>query len=267
MLGRAELLSYAAELYRIGQTYDQQIADQIADVRDRRIAIERVSKLVQPYWGEYRGLLDRALMDIARNAVRHYVQTYNISDIDIDATARAIVNNQYTTRYYGATLNQRLAVAERRLQRQIVQTASVGRDPSNLAGLFTKSFPFGAEVSFDKRLLQGTAVKIEQDVAKTLAREAQANLVRWKLAPTHRITCQCDQLAGAVNRDVVEWLRGQDIDVNPRGLYFVEELPPPPHPNCQCEFDFVTRREQTVAGPVRRAVTTIRNILNRLRGH
>lgn len=263
MLGLPEYRSYSAELLRLGQKYDGLIADQLLPTTTKAQAVKIAQDVIPAYSAEYRGLLSKAMSDIAENAVMHHAKLLGLQP-DVKKLTARLVANQLNEKYYGYTLTQRLTVRERQIVRQAVQTAQV--DPQKIAGLFNQRVPFGAVTSIDRRLLQGTSVKIEQDAAKIMGEAGDIPFLRWTLAGGHKAPCMCEEYATQINKDVVDYLNAHDLKIDPKGLYFREELPPPPHPNCQCEFGFVTSESEKRSSFVHRAVQTVRNILRRLRG-
>lgn len=269
MLGLAEYITLKRELQRLGREYDDKIADAIRG-EPKQSAIGITQGLAQQYRRRFRLLLDQGLREVGDTAVRHYAKelgsTY--TDNEIKALVDVIVKQQYMRKYYGATLNARLAVGDKRLQRVVVQTGQiVDKDgfPHKLPGLFTESVPFGAQINVDARLLLGTAVKIEQDVAKEMASKAQMPFIRWVLSGRHSTPDACDWYANNTDDHVVAYLQQHNIDQDTRGLFFAEELPSPPHPNCRCEYELVSSTSVAKTGPVKRAINKLRNLVRRLR--
>lgn len=262
MLSYPEYAAAQAQLNALGLSYDKQIAEAIAGVTDKHQAIAITRSLIPPYLQEYEGLLNDHLTRIAFNTLEYYKQELNLS-YDSSVLADIVVENQYSSPYYGRTLDERLAISKRRLERIVVQTAQI--NPQRLAGLFTETVPFGAQINIDKRLFQGTAVKIEQDVAKEVARQADIPLIKWTLSTAHKLTCACEDLATQSPKSTVKYLEEHNLKVSPKGLYLRDEVPLPPHPNCQCEYGMVTGYKQKAPGVVTRSLQRILNIVKSLR--
>ncbi len=56
-----------------------------------------------------------------------------------------------------------------------------------------------------------------------------------------------------------------NINENPKGLYFVDDLPLPPHPNCQCEYGMVVKGKTQITTKIKRTLRKVQNILNRIK--
>lgn len=243
MLGLAEYRAAAAQVERLGQQYDQQLAEALRDIKNKQEAIKIARQIVAPYQAEYEGLLRRTLHQIAFNASSKYIDDLGLST-DASELATALVDKQYTSKYYGYTLDQRLNVVNKRLNRAITQRGNVAVD--RIPGVFSSGLP-GSQMHIDRRLLQGTTVKVERDTAFAVAEDADIPLIRWRLSPRHTKACACEEYAK-------------------KGLFKREELPDPPHPNCQCEFELVTATKSTRPGPIKRVLRAVRNLIQQLRG-
>lgn len=263
MLGLAELRAAQADLQSVGTKYDGLIADFITEDTTKVEGLTFVRSLIPDYQTEYQLVLTRMMKEVAENAIKYYEQALNIEDLDVEGLAEEIAERQFKEKYYGASLDQRLRVNERVLTRRAAMTAQAG--VPKLAGVFTNPVPNGAQVNIDKRVLIGTAAKIENDVAKELAGRGSIRLIKWTLSGRHSITCQCDDLAAAINRDVVLYLESRDSKMNPKGLYFAENLPLPPHPNCQCEYGMVSNDKVQRPSRSQRTVKKVLSLLKRIR--
>lgn len=270
MLSLAEYVAATADLIAIGAKYEGIILDGVQGETSKLKAVAFVRSLVPEYQKEYRQLLDETLTDAARTAVNHYANNLGL-DLDEEQLSKEIVQQQYTDKFYGASLNQRLRINQGVLTRRIVQTASAAyalpKDPKPelLATIFTKPVPFGAQVPVDRRVMQGTLAKIENDVARRMAELAKVRLIRWTLSHRHTKPDICDDLAKSVNPSAVRYMKEAGIRENPRGLFLAEELPEPPHPNCQCEYSMVIAGKTIQVGRVKRTLSKIRSLLSRLR--
>lgn len=230
----------------------------------------RVAQFYSDIYNErdLKNIFNNTFEDIAENAFAYYEDELGLDVNDWTNEAKAVVAKQYNEKYYGATLSERLRVNARRLGRNIVRSAAVGAAYEAVVDVLTKPFPFGAQNSVDKRLLQATAMKIEQDVAKIVAERAGQRLIRWRLSSYHKMPDICDDLASNIDKNVVLYMEDNGIDADPRGVYFIEDLPLLPHPNCMCEFGYVVppRRESSPAGNiVKKSVTAIGKIIQKLR--
>lgn len=262
MLGLAEYVAAAAELDTIGSVYEDELRAKLTGLT-KRDAIKLARLYVPIYQRDYRALLDRTLRDIAATAVDHYADHTGVS-LDRERLVEELIRRTYNERYYGATLTARLNIAQKQLERRIVQTAQVS--PDKLSTIFTESVPFGAQNTISKRLLLGQAAKIENDTAKEMAARANIDLIRWTLSHRHATPDVCDDYSRSVSRNVVRLLDENNIEMDPKGLYLRDELPPPPHPNCQCEYAFTDLASGSRVGAVRRSIRKVRRILRQLRG-
>lgn len=264
MLGLAEYVSASAELLQIAKNTETKTAKRLVDVKNKQTAIAITRKLSNEYQEEYEQLLARTLADVSDNAVGYYGKKLNVPESKYSGVAKRITALQYEDEYFGLTLARRLLINKRRLQRNITASAQIGID--KLQDVYTKAYPFGAQVNTDRRLMLSYAVRIENEVAKEMAKRADIPLIRWTLARRHRQTDICDDLANNVDKAVVAYLQEHKIKENPKGLYFADQLPQPPHPNCQCEFGMVSRDKSLRPGPVKRAAQKIKQLIKRLRG-
>lgn len=262
MLGLAEYSVLSQELYRLGSDAEKKIGDQLLPDTTKTEAIDIAKEAAFEYYDNYEQLLQAGLVEIADNATAYYGDKTGI-EMPKDFSA-GIVVKAYEEDYFGATLAKRLLVNRRRLERNITRTAQVGTDA--LKGLITDPIPFGSQHNIDKRVLLASAVKIEQDVVKEFVDKHEEDpLIRWTLSSFHAVPDICDDLANSVDKGVVAYMKANNIDEDPKGLYTADSLPHPPHPNCQCEYHLVTQKSQSIS-PVKRTVRTIKNLLERFRG-
>lgn len=263
MLGLPEYLAASAEVQQLGKKYDSLIGEALEGVENKAEAIRIAKAFIPRYRREYERVLKQSLYDVAWNAAEHYKNELGL-ERDSAALAKRLVVDHFTEKYYGASLQQRLAVREKQLTRTVTQTAQV--NIQSLSGLFTEKIPFGAQSFVDRRILQGAAVKIEQNAAREAAKDAEAPLIRWTLSPRHAIACDCEELASAVSDEVVTYLKANSLTLDPKGLYLAANLPNPPHPNCQCEYGIVTAEREHKPTNVQRVLKRVRSIIRRIRG-
>lgn len=259
MLSLAEYQAYVNDITVLGQDTDQQIGDQIEGV-PKLNAINQTKDIASDYVNQLKSIMDQALLDVASNSLHHYQQQLG-QELPEDII-KDVVKDQYRHRYYNATLQQRFILMRLRLNRVATQTGHVG--VQHLSGLFSKPFPFGAQTNVSKRLLQGTTIKVEQDVARKVADKTDTPFIRWTLSKYHIHTCQCEDYASRVDKKVTEYISKNQLDIEPEGLYFVDDLPDPPHPNCQCEFNLVGHDEEIVPGRGRRPFHKLRSLIRKL---
>lgn len=262
MLGLAEYRALAADLAALGRQVEQNTMDSISPDIPRAAAIKIAREAAEEYVEQYQELLERGMLEVGMNAAQYYSGKTG-SSIDLDNLVTEVVSSQWEETYYGATLLGRLRVHKRQLQRRIAQSAMLSTE--HLGNVYTKTFPYGSQIATDQRLMLSMLVKVEQDVAKEFAKQSDIPLIRWTLSRLHKIPCDCETLASAVNPAVVEYLKEHNLNIDPKGLYFADNYPQSPHPNCQCEHMLVTSRGEQTRGAAQRTFKRVINLLRRLR--
>lgn len=260
MLGLAEYVAVSASLKDLAQSIEQKTTVQLSDVQNKQTAIAITRQLADEYQDEYEKLLYDGLLEVADTTATYHTKRLG-SSLNPVEIAKKVLGLQLGEDYFGLSLAKRLFINHRRLVRNINNSAQVGID--KLSDVYTKTVPFGSQYNIDRRVLLGYMVKVEQEVAKEIARQEGRALIRWTLSHRHRQTDICDDIATNIDPKVVEYLRENNIDADPRGLYFVDDLPNPPHPNCQCEHHIFA---PDVGKPtrIRRTAQKLRNIVRRL---
>lgn len=262
MLNLAEYIAASAALYELARKSEKKIAARIQDSTTKQQAIKIANEEALSYYDDdYTGLLQNTVNTTAQNSANYYQNQLSIPFNSTDVAAEVLAKQ--TERYFGLTLAERLIVNRRKLRRQIVQTAQVGKN--KLPGVLTQPVPFGAHANTDKRLMLGMMVKAEQDTAKIVAQKTNIRFIRWVTSARHTQTDDCDTRANYVDEDVQNYLAAKSLDIDPTGLYFADELPLPPHPNCQCEYHLVTDDgEETSTAPKKRSTAFIKQFLQTL---
>lgn len=271
MLGLAEFRAAGVQLQQLAQTYDQKTATDIAPLFDdkgnmttpnRQRAVLLTQANLNAYYDEYEQLLYSSALESGDNAASHYAK--QLGSTIPESLVPDTVGAQYARKYYGATLAARLVFNRARLLRKANNTAAVGAE--HLTGVLTKATPFGAQITLDRRLLLSTMVKVEHDIAKQMAKLDDIPLIRWTLSHMHKQPDVCDDLATHSSKRVVEYLEEREVpDVNPKGLYFLDDLPRPPHPNCQCEYALVAPGRPVGTGTFKRTLARMRALFNKIR--
>lgn len=262
MLGLAEYTAGAAELLAVAQQAET------STVTGPLSPEQSYSN----YFSTFRGLLHDRMHEVAKNAVDHYSKLLKQpSDPEL---VDLLVSKQYTDPYYGLNLNQRLNLNAAALYRKMsqsqlydnAQAITKNEVPTAIDKVLTNTVPFGAHYYTDRRLMLGTLVKIEQDAVKAVAAKNDIRLIRWTLSHKHARPDICDDLAKTVDKQVKEYLQEKGLNVRPEGVYFVEDLPQPPHPNCQCDYTLVSEQGTEHAGPVQRTIGALTSLLRRILG-
>lgn len=265
MLGLAELTVGLRDLHDAAKRSDNKTAAEMP-FKNRQEALRVAQLNADIYYENYRyTVLPSTLLDVADNSMEYYSKQLGVDVDDFDESVREIVTRQFTDKYYGKTLDERLDANAKRLARNIIRTAAVGQGFEHLAGILTDRIPFGAQFDLDKRMMLATAVKVEQDVARYMAEKVGAQLVKWNVSPYHKVTDICDDYATYSDKAVVRYIEDNNLDISPKGVYFINQLPHPPHPNCMCEYGIITGRSEPARGIVRRSKDKLAAIINRLR--
>lgn len=264
MLSLAEYRAVSAQIKQLGKEIEEETLKRIEGL-SKQEAIQVAKDLSQEYQKRYINILSNGLREVAANAATYYNDRVepHLTQAQLEELITKIVKTQLNENYYGATLEQRLKYNYKRLNSNIIKSAAV--DTEKLASVYTQKFPFGAHSNIDNRLLQATAVKIEQDLAVEFAEKADYPLIKWTLSGRHAQPDICDDYAAAVDDKVVKYLQDNDIDEDARGLYFKDSLPLPPHPNCGCEYSFVGANKRSKRGPIKRTIQRVRSLIRRIR--
>lgn len=265
MLGLAEYTVLAAELKQLGI----RAQTDLSELLDPGMSRDKVTKLAvshaATYYKDYKSLLKSGLNEIGLNALSYYSDQIGSEIGDPEKFVSDIVDRNYRTKYYGNTLSKKLDMNFLRFTRNINRSALWGKEYQGLHQLFVHSVPYGSQYNIDKRILLAMAVKVEQDVAKAVAKKEDLRLIRWTLSHAHAVPDICDDLSTNVDKGVVNYIEENNLQLNPKGVYFIEELPPPPHPNCRCEYLLVTGKERDRDTKVKRAFNKVKSLLSRLR--
>lgn len=271
MLGLAEFRVAGTQLQQLAQLYDQKTAtlieplfneDGTMSTTNKQRAVLLAQANLNSYYDEYEQLLYSSALESGDNAAGHYAKQLGISIPE--SLVPDTVGAQYARKYYGATLAARLIFNRARLLRKVDNTAAVGAE--HIAGVLTKATPFGAQMSLDRRLLLSTMVKVEHDIAKQMAKLDDVPLIRWTLSHMHKQPDICDDLATHSSKKVEQYLEEREVsNIDSKGLYFIDDLPRPPHPNCQCEYALVAPGRPISTGPFKRTLARLRTLFNKIR--
>lgn len=261
MLGLAEYIVLKGEFLQLGKDIEAQVASKIAG-KDKTDALEQTYSIGRTYIRKRDEMIKSGLLEIARNALNHYGEQVS-PDEPLEQFAESIVNAHYKDDYYGANLQQRLAVSNKQLTRRMINTANL--DHNLLDQTFTQTYPHGAQVPVDQRIFLGYAAKTENDIAQFVAKKVDIPFIRWTLSHRHKQEDACDDLATAVDKNVVAYIDENQLTIDPKGLYFANQLPRPPHPNCQCEYGLTSTSGTQTRNKVKRTVQKVKSLLRRLR--
>lgn len=268
MISLPEVTAISAQIAQLGAEKDNGMASQL-DNLSKQQAINTAKDMAEDYQDSLQDIVTDGLDEVGDTASDYYAKATGVTVPE--GELNKFIKKAYSEKYYGLTLGARLTVNKVRLKNNITKTGQVLNKedtPIHLAGVYTKSYPYGAQVNIDQRVVQATAQKLEQDIAKLYSEKANYELIRWALSGRHSRSCVCEDLANSVDRDVEEYLKENDLDEDPRGLYFRNKLPRPPHPFCQCEFELVGRGGTKASNKrgFKRSTQKIRQLVQRIRG-
>lgn len=261
MLGLVEYNVISQEILGLAEAAQNNVASKLDPDMTKQQSIKIAKKEMFSYYDDYQTSLKDGLNDIATNAIEHYAgQT--TTDVP-KGLAEKVVGQIYEERYFGASLITRLAVNRKRLERTVTQSAQVSQ--AALSGVLTESVPFGAHYGIDKRVLLASSERAEQLTAQYFASQEEHPFLRWNVSDRHKGPDTCDDLANNIDKLVVAYLKEHNLDIDPKGLYFQDQIPHPPHPNCQCEFGLVSSDKDVSKNIVKRTTGAISKLLRRFR--
>lgn len=269
MIARAEFLEASKKLTALASSYETRTSERLDEITTLDRAIKATRQLAKGYHTDYRTLLSNSLVQTGVTTADHYNNVLNagLSQKELNKIIEEQIVKQSKQKYYGATLDQRLAASrlmnETRIRKSAYVGATLDTRKLNLSRIFTNSYPFGAQVNLDQRILLGQMVKLEHDLALVIAEKADIKVVKWTLSHRHKKRDICDTYAEAVDKDVVKYLRKEKIKADPKGLYFIKNVPEPPHPNCQCHLTMLDGKK-LAGGKVRRTLRRARQLLGNL---
>lgn len=234
MVNLPEVKAGMAAIMTLGEQADGTIAQAIEGLSVTE-AIKVAKEITQEYQQDLKEIINDSLVEAAEASSSYYGGAL-AGEALLD-----VIDKSKKEKYYGLTLAARLAVNHVRLKRNIDKAAAV--DVKHLGGIYTKPYPFGAQVNTDMRVLQATAHKLEQDIALHYAKEQNVKL-RWKTSAGHNKPDICDDLVGE---------------------YTAATLPRPPHPFCRCEFELVQDSEVPRERRFARTIEKLSSLIRRLR--
>lgn len=259
MITRPEWAAASAQLEAIAQENEARLRTILSaqPSLDAAIAVTRQQSAI--YHAAFESHLADSLVQGALTTVDHYDKELglNLSEAERNTIAREYVQKQYVENYYGATLTTRLHWSRFMQEQRIMRSSRVGLKfhtrLENLARVFVYQYPFGSALAHDKRIMLSQMVKVEHDIAREMGRRANVELVKWTLSHTHKVKDICDELAADT-----------DPDIGMPGVYRLEDVPPPPHPNCQCTLVFL-HKDRVTSTFAERAVEKLKELWGKLR--
>lgn len=240
MLGLNIYHSTQRDIHSLGRKYRDRLIEIIQG--KPQFVLKQSRATVNDYHRELVPAVYSNLRRIGMNAVNFYGP--ELTDREKEQEVNAALDTMTHSKYYGLTLPERLKQSNVQLHRNLSRSAVTGAKQetrlNNITRVFTEKYPYGAHMHWDTRLFLAEAVRLEHEVAKRLAYRREITFVRWTMSHTHEVTDICDELSQAIDPAVATELAGLGITVSPAGVYFVDQIPSIPHPNCQCVLKYVT---------------------------
>lgn len=240
MLGLSEYTIAKAELWQLILRTQEDLTSNLEGKLTKTQAIRAAEEAANLYYNEYQKVLKQGLAQVASNAINEYQQQVGVTLDDADEVVKNLVDANFGQKYFNESLKKRLEVNKTSMLNRIEKAAVWGSEYAGLKRFFAEPTPYGSQYNRDNRVLLAQSAKIEQDAARYMADYAGAELIKWSLSHLHPKPDICDDLALAVDPEVVRYAEENKLDLDPRGVYFVKDLPYPPHPNCMCEYSIVT---------------------------
>ena len=270
MITKPEYVAGTKDLVVAAKALEAKMSQQLLATKTLIESIKVAQQTAAEYHAGFEDLLSTTLARVGNTAVDHYddVLGTELTTRQKNQIVKEQILKQDREKYYGATLDQRLTGSRRMNAVRIRKSAHVGKSLDtkklNLTRIFLHSYPFGAQVLLDQRIMLGQSLKLEHMIGLAVAKKAGVEIVKWSLSERHPKRDICDDYAESVDKAVVKWLKKKDVDISPQGLYFIDDVPEPPHPNCQCYLRMLKDKDlsPTIAD---RAWKWLKDLLGRLR--
>ena len=260
MIAKAEHTAAQIDLQGIAEQQERLLATELIGVTGRQNALKVGFRLLKQYHDQVDTAIVEGLQSVGVRSAVHYnaVLGLDYSEAELRDLVQTHLNRQLTEPYHGANLADRLYRGRVMSRARMTKAAHIGVEEetrkANIARHFVHKYPFGAQVNFDKRILLAQSVLLEHEIAKDLAEKADVKLAVWTLSKKHSVRDACDTLAEAVDKDVEAFMKKNNIDIDAAGVYFMQDVPHPPHPNCRCTLQFVHKKKVTSGSPFRSAI-------------
>lgn len=272
MITRAEYTQGANRIDQLAGAAEVEVGVAISS---ETVTVKSAIIATQEAANRYHTAVEANLVEILKLAASTTVDHYNrILELGLTNAQKELIqthaiHKQFTEPYYGASLEQRQKASRLDMTLRIKRSAQVSRKDEtkklNLTRVFRQPYPFGSANTTDKRILLGQVVKLEHDIAlDCAAQHKDTELAKWQLSHKHKLEDICDSYAEHVDPEVAKYLERHKINLSPVGIYFLKDVPQPPHPNCQCYLSFVHRGRLTNS-LVERTIDKLKDLLGRLK--
>lgn len=272
MVTKPEFTAASLEAIAAAKTVEQELLYALEGATSITKALDVAKSYGVSYYEGFDDLMDQTLKDAALSSSNYYNKHYalGLSDDELRDYSYQLIDDLKNEKYHGLNHKQRKTLLQLALNKRFAKSSSVGltidQKLKNISRALTKPYPFGAQVNLDRRFLLSEVVRVEHKIARDLAARAGIPLIRWNLSGGHSQVDICDEYAGAVSKDVIIFLQenGRE-DEDPRGLYFIDEVPSIPHPNCQCELSGVGIKETFLSRPqTRRSIQKVMELMQKI---
>lgn len=272
MVNKPEYVAASSDLIAAARTLEDELLTALQGTSTITKALDIAKGYGLSYYEGFDQLYDETLRTASLNALNYYNKHYALamSDEDIETYAYQLLDDLKNKKYHGLDYAQRRSLLNLSLNKRFSKSSSVGKDINqkfiNISRALSHPYPFGAQTNLDRRFLLSEMVRAEHQIARDLAEKAGIPLIRWNLSGQHSQVDICDELASAVSREVVIFLQEHGRqDEDPRGLYFVDQVPRIPHPNCQCQLSGVALEGKTLLRPsTRRGIQSVMKLVQKI---
>ena len=271
MISKAEHQIAQNKLLNLAETVTASLTQAIAEVTSKDHAFTLAKVYIEHYHTQGEVEILNGLRQVGRRAAEHYNQvlTLGLEGEELEALVEDLLREQLVNPYHGANLEQRLfrtkMISMQRLRKASVTGSGLETRKANLTRHLLHKYPYGAQLSVDKRVLLAQAVYLEHEIAKNLAKKAEVRYAVWTLSHQHSTPDICDHLARQVDPSIKEALANTAI--SPEGVYTLKNLPALPHPNCRCTLRFIHEGSVTpkTSQRTKEAFNWLRRILQKTR--
>lgn len=269
MISKGEHAAAHVDLSELANQYSVKTEEALKGLDTDLASLRAAKNLADEYHAKAKNLTLESLHTIGLNTASHYNKVLELhkDPAELDELVKNLISQQMSEPYHGANLADRLKMNRVQGMVRLTKSSKTGADiitrHRNLVRYFAQPYPHGAQVSYDTRILTGQAVLLEHQIAKSLGVEASKDFVVWTLSGKHSKRDLCDELAEAVDKSVEKALQAADINIPSDGVYFLNQVPNPPHPNCQCTLRFIAGGKVDTSTPTR-PLATLRKLWAKL---
>ena len=245
MISNSTYQDVKRQIAELAANRTKQLENEVLTASNMQAALQKAKKITNSYHREYIPMVYSGLSRVGMNAIDYYAP--NLTEDQKQRELTQALDSLTHNRYYGLTLPQRLAQSNQHLNYNLRRSSLVGAKPEtrrlNITRVLSEPYPFGAHKSWDTRLFLAEAVRLEHELAQQLAHHKDVKFVKWTRSKGHVHEDICDKLARAVDKEVEAML---PPGIKPDGVYFIDKVPPVPHPNCQCVIKYVGQKHVPV---------------------